>query len=379
MSQYGVDLVAPSFSTVGAFGGYMAGGGHSTLTSSHGLGSDQVLSLNVVTADGSFVTASPDINSDLFFALRGGGGGTFGIVTSVVVKTHSPVNVTSIDIAISSLDTGIPLFWKAMQVYFIYESTIVDAGGIDRTYIYPLNNATLFNFTTKLEFPGKTGPEVLSFAQTLATSLSTIGVNITLPPPKTAAWATQVLGEGAPIRDERFASRLIPRAVWDNPAKYSTAMAALRKICQEGGYQFHGTAMAPTLELAGYPGNTSAANPAFRDTVMHFVVYDSFRTNAPGVTPAEDLTARARLSRYTDYIRAATPGSGSYMNEADVVEPNWQGSFFGGNYERLVGVKRKWDPWGVFWAPATVGSERWEVRTADGKPTQNGRLCRVRG
>lgn len=77
MAQYNVTLVAPSFATVGAFGGFMAGGGHSTLVSYHGLGSDQVLSLNVVTADGSFVTASPAVNSDLFFALRGGGGSKF--------------------------------------------------------------------------------------------------------------------------------------------------------------------------------------------------------------------------------------------------------------------------------------------------------------
>jgi FAD/FMN-containing dehydrogenase len=73
MAQNAVSLVAPSFATVGAFGGFMAGGGHSSLVSYRGLASDQVLSLNVVTAGGAFVTASPTVNSDLFFALRGGG------------------------------------------------------------------------------------------------------------------------------------------------------------------------------------------------------------------------------------------------------------------------------------------------------------------
>jgi len=75
MGVHNVAMVAPSFSTVGPFGGYMAGGGHSALVSYYGLGSDQVLALNVVTADGSFVRASETENSDLFFALRGGGGG----------------------------------------------------------------------------------------------------------------------------------------------------------------------------------------------------------------------------------------------------------------------------------------------------------------
>lgn len=77
MAQNGVTLVAPSFATVGAFGGFTAAGGHSSLVSYHGLASDQVLSLNVVTAGGAWVTASPTVNSDLFFALRGGGGSKY--------------------------------------------------------------------------------------------------------------------------------------------------------------------------------------------------------------------------------------------------------------------------------------------------------------
>ena len=68
-------LVVPGRYTVGAYGGWTAGGGHSMLSSSLGLGSDQVLSLNVVTADGRFITANTTANRDLFYAMRGGGGG----------------------------------------------------------------------------------------------------------------------------------------------------------------------------------------------------------------------------------------------------------------------------------------------------------------
>jgi FAD/FMN-containing dehydrogenase len=76
MDQHKMTLVVPGGSTVGAYGGWMAGGGHSTLGSLYGLGSDQALSLQVVTADGRFVTADPDTNTDLYYALRGGGPGT---------------------------------------------------------------------------------------------------------------------------------------------------------------------------------------------------------------------------------------------------------------------------------------------------------------
>ena len=78
MDQYKMGLVVPAITTtVGPYGGWMAGGGHSILTSSYGLGSDQVLSLQVVTADGKFLTADPSTNQDLFYALRGGGPSKF--------------------------------------------------------------------------------------------------------------------------------------------------------------------------------------------------------------------------------------------------------------------------------------------------------------
>jgi hypothetical protein len=74
MARYGITLVVPLTDTVGPYGGFTAGGGHSTFSSYFGLGSDQVLSIEVVTAGGKFVTADPAQNSDLFWAMRGGGG-----------------------------------------------------------------------------------------------------------------------------------------------------------------------------------------------------------------------------------------------------------------------------------------------------------------
>ena len=51
-------------------------------------GVDNVLEITIVTADGNHVIANPYRNEDLFWALRGGGGGTWGVVTSVTYKTH---------------------------------------------------------------------------------------------------------------------------------------------------------------------------------------------------------------------------------------------------------------------------------------------------
>ncbi|KAI1185598.1 hypothetical protein F5B17DRAFT_432374, partial [Nemania serpens] len=72
-------IVGGSCPTVGIAGGYTQGGGHSTLASSYGLGADNVLEWEVVTVDGRHLVATPTQNADLYWALSGGGGGTFAV------------------------------------------------------------------------------------------------------------------------------------------------------------------------------------------------------------------------------------------------------------------------------------------------------------
>jgi FAD/FMN-containing dehydrogenase len=72
----------------------MAAGGYGSFTRKHGLFIDGVLRAKVVLANGTIVTASPKSNPDLFWAIRGGGGGTYGIVTEATVRLYEYPVVT---------------------------------------------------------------------------------------------------------------------------------------------------------------------------------------------------------------------------------------------------------------------------------------------
>ncbi|TVY34363.1 FAD-linked oxidoreductase [Lachnellula occidentalis] len=74
--------------TVGIAGGYTQGGGTSPLASKFGLAADQVLEWEVLTGTGDLLTATPSQNSDLYWALSGGGGGPYGVVLSMTMKLH---------------------------------------------------------------------------------------------------------------------------------------------------------------------------------------------------------------------------------------------------------------------------------------------------
>jgi len=83
---FGLETTGGTNSDIG-IAGLTLGGGHSWLGGKYGLTVDNLLSVDIVTADGQMPTASPTENSDLFWAVRGGGG-NFGVVTSFEYQLH---------------------------------------------------------------------------------------------------------------------------------------------------------------------------------------------------------------------------------------------------------------------------------------------------
>jgi FAD/FMN-containing dehydrogenase len=88
LDKSGLFMISAAASTVKPAGGFGLTAGHAPLSSTYGLGADNILELKVVTADGKYVVANEVVNKELFDALRGGGGGTFGVVIEATFKAH---------------------------------------------------------------------------------------------------------------------------------------------------------------------------------------------------------------------------------------------------------------------------------------------------
>lgn len=96
------------------------GGGLSVMSPTYGLGVDNVINLEVVLADGRHVNVDECSHPDLFWALRGGGGGTFGVVTSVhyALQTLQPVTFAMVNITHNFLvDQDYSMYMRTVDLW----------------------------------------------------------------------------------------------------------------------------------------------------------------------------------------------------------------------------------------------------------------------
>ncbi|KAM5346286.1 hypothetical protein ACJ41O_009291 [Fusarium nematophilum] len=354
-NKHGHMIVGGECQSVGLAGGYTAGGGQSPLSSFAGLAADQALEYEVITADGQLLRAAPDENQDLYWALSGGGPG-YGVVWSVTYKAFRDVPVTGTTLSFARVNVSKETYWLAIDHWHSIVPSITDFGG----YTFTTYDNDEFSMAP-LFVPNRTRDEVLRLITPFHDKLSSLGIKYKSV---TKSYATYLKGwkgligqEGAGEGSHTGSRLLTRRALLETPEKTSKVLKA---IVDDGGSLLE-MAIGAKMSVAGNPDN--AVNPAWRksDILLFTSGIDEGSTGA-GIDN--------RVTHvWGDMLRELTPESGTYMNEADVYEPDFQRSFYGDNYPRLLSIKKRHDPDGIFYATTGVGSEEW-VRGKDG------RLCK---
>ncbi|KAH3463986.1 hypothetical protein KXX05_000863 [Aspergillus fumigatus] len=372
--------------TVGVIGGYAQGGGHSPASRDYGLGADQILEAQVVLADGSIVTANACQNSDLYFAIRGGGGGTYGVAISMTLKAYPTLPVVAQSLTITPLTSNTdPLLDAITDIYGQYPA-LSDAGysGYGTWSINgPMalfGNQTI-GYVHAIATMGKSlSASQAAFAPLLSKLQKYNGTSLFITVnyyqfPSYAAYYTAMSGMHQPVGSANSAltSRMFDKsALTVNPSILRSMIGAIAGKPEE--YTINSLEMVGGGKvLTDGSDPYSGVNPAWRSTYIVNVV-------ARGWPEGADAATAQAVKDDITYIkggamRLLTPFLGSYMNEADRNDPLWATDFFGTNYIRLALIKKKYDPEGVFYCPKCVGSMTYYQKNLDG--LDYGPLCSI--
>ncbi|KAJ7693434.1 FAD-binding domain-containing protein [Mycena rosella] len=327
----GVTLPGGACSSVGVTGGYLQGGGHSWLSNIYGLAVDRVLEFEVVTPTGQHLFANACQNSDLFFALRGGGGGTFGFVLSATTKALPKVSYTSVEVTYASDNTTLPKF-----VSFLISNAVQWSLDGWSGQIRPGSKLVLTAVnTTEAE-----ATAYMSSLRDLATEINgTFSVATT--PSYLAFHKTFVIPDALNELDgipQTIGSRLISADTFaDHPDEL---LSSLLNIVSASAVSFI-FANAPYSVSQDASLGPASVTPAWRTSVWHVIAGAGWTFDTP---PEVQSLLYAGITASIDPLRAITPSSGAYQNEADLHEPDFSTAYWGENYARLEQIKRKYDP-----------------------------------
>ena len=363
----GLKVLGGSCAGVSIAGGFAQGGGHSPLSSSYGLAADNVLEWEVVTASGKVVTASPTDNTDLYWALSGGGGSTFGVVYSMTMRAwlDSPVAGASLTLAPASntSDTDMTSAIKSFHTHFLSWTS----AGATTAHIFGKNSLQLYSLT----WPDQTENETRTLLSGWQSDLDDLGIpynlSVTISPTYVEHYARYFgpLPYGFPWVSQVQGGRLVPAATIDG--NLDDLVSAIQNITESGTFQVLGNGMNVSQTANAISSN--AVLPAWRSSAYSLIAFSLWNWNASW---SNNLAVQDYITTSIDpLLHDVMPDSGSYLSEANPYLKTWKEDFYGDNYDRLRAIKSTYDPNDVFYARTAVGSDEWKESKTDG------RLCRA--
>lgn len=391
-SAAGLYIQGGGCTSVGACGGFALGGGFGSFSKRFGSGAAGVLELDVVLADGSVVTVNEFQHADLYWALRGGGGGTFGVVTSMTLLAHPEPSISGwiSGPIVAKSDNA---FRELLQRYvaFCAETLSTPTWGegviLNPDYGMATDRDAGMNVmqvgTTFLDITTEQAEETwAAFLDPLRSRPGdfTVDVAFSSKPfaerwkatereaifddrpsaPKGYFWwkgnASEVAaywgaydGRGVPFAMTQGANAdLLAQALFD-ASRTSLILWQTNKAL----YGEH-----PEARLRD---ESTSINPAVFDNIAFITIGAWKQGKYPGVKGHQPIQAESQaqfdgVTAAAAILRSVTEAGGSYSNEGSYFEEDWRRQFWGSNYPRLLRIKRRYDPTNLFRVHKGVGS-----------------------
>jgi FAD/FMN-containing dehydrogenase len=329
--------------TVG-IAGLTQGGGVGVLTRAYGLTCDSVTAMQVVLAGGRIVTASADEDSDLFWALRGGGGGHLGVVTSFTFTTFAAPTITRAYVAwpYAAADQVVPQFlrtvpradrklWATLKLLGGKSHPSGPALFMSATWTGPASgmSSALQPFLSQVPSPTTDSRSTASYLDTMLTYAGCSSIPVD----------QCHTGPGGSLDREAFAAT---SHIINSPHVDMGALQAQLSAAQDSGLKEAGISID---SLGGSVNDVGGDDTAFGHrgalaTVQYTATYDS------GPATAATTYVRGFRSAMT-----GAWGTGAYVNYADASLSDYQQAYFGANAGRLAQAHATYDPNGFFTQP----------------------------
>jgi FAD/FMN-containing dehydrogenase len=372
--------------TVGV-AGLVQSGGFGSMSKGFGTAAGGLLEAEIVTADGVARIVNPCAHPDLFWALKGGGGGSWGVITRLTLRTHELPEFFGY--AAGKISAKSDAAFQRLIARFVgfYCDNLFNPHWGESVKIKPDNTLELSMVCQGLD--NRQSAEVWRpFFDWVKNSGDYSASALSAGSGHAQAWwdveARKKRGSDSMISDSRpgapafhaywsgdqdqasaflhgYESLWLPSALLQQ-AEQPRLAAALFAASRHWEVEVHfnkGLAGAPAPAIAA--ARDTATNPAVLDSFALAIIANGGEPPMPG-KPFDAVSAHAdarAVDEATAELRKIVPDAGSYVSESNYFNSDWEQAFWGNNFRKLRAVKAKYDPDGLFFVHHGIGSDAW--------------------